>query len=140
MSIRQVAALSEPQLAELTTLFQDLWWTPGRQMDDVRIAIGNSSLVIGLIDDAAGDQLVGFCRVLTDFVYRAMLHDVVVDPAYRGQQLGRRLMDAVIEHPRLRNVDTITLACSAEMIPFYRQFGFDQQEAEIFTLRRKKTS
>ncbi|EAQ80385.1 GNAT family N-acetyltransferase [Blastopirellula marina] len=138
MSIRQVAALSEAQLVELTTLFQDLWWTPGRQLDGVRIAVENSSLVIGLVDDAAGDRLIGFCRVLTDYVYRAMLHDVVVDPAYRGQQLGRRLMDAVIEHPRLQNVDTITLACSADMIPFYRQFDFDQQESEIFTLRRKK--
>ncbi|MCC9607202.1 GNAT family N-acetyltransferase [Blastopirellula sp. JC732] len=138
MSIRQVDALCEAQLVQLTELFQNLWWTPGRQLEDVRIAVGHSSLVIALIDEAADDRLVGFCRLLTDFTYRAMLYDVVVDPAYRGKGLGQRLINAVIAHPRLASVETIALACAADMAPFYERFGFQTQDSELLTMRRKK--
>ncbi|PQO40067.1 GNAT family N-acetyltransferase [Blastopirellula marina] len=138
MSIRQVDALTEGQLVQLTDLFKDLWWTPGRTLVDVRVAVAHSSVVIALIDSDADERLVGFCRLLTDFVYRAMLYDVAVDPAYRGQQLGQRLMEAVVEHPRLKNVDAIALNCAGDLVPFYERFGFETQEPHLFSMRRKK--
>lgn len=138
MPIRQVDALTEGQLVQLTDLFQNLWWTPGRTLDDVRVAVANSSVVIGLVDQAADERLVGFCRLLTDFVYRAMLYDVAVDPAYRGRRLGLRLLEAVAEHPRLKNVDVIALNCAADLVPFYERFGFETQESQLFSMRRKK--
>lgn len=138
MPIRQVDTLTDAQLAQLTELFQNLWWTPGRQLADVRVAVAHSSVVIALVDDEADDRLAGFCRLLTDFTYRAMLYDVVVTPEYRGQGLGQRLIDAVLAHPQLAAVDAIALNCAGDLIPFYERFGFEKQEPGVFSLLRKK--
>lgn len=36
-----------------------------------------------------------FARILTDYVYKALILDVIVEPAYRGRGLGRLLMESI---------------------------------------------
>jgi ribosomal protein S18 acetylase RimI-like enzyme len=67
---------------------------------------------------------VAFCRVLTDFVFRATIYDVIVAPPHRGQGLGRRLLDAITTHPRLQNVSVLWLCCEPDRVPFYEKWGF----------------
>jgi len=81
-----------------------------------------SDLVFALVDRSA-DRLAGFARVLTDGAYLALVLDVVV-VEWRGQGLGRTLMDAVVAHPRLAGVKSLELVCQPEMMPFYRRWGF----------------
>lgn len=122
MPLRQVEKLSEGQVADLHALFQSEWWTKERSLDDVRIMVENSSLLIGFVDE--DEKLVGFCRILTDFVFRATIYDVIVAEACRGRGLGRKSMDAVSQHPRLQRVSTLSLCCKPEMTPFYEKWGF----------------
>lgn len=118
----QIETLTEAQTVELHALFQDEWWTKGRKLDDVR-AMLKGSLVIAFAEDRTG-QLVAFCRLLTDFVYRGMIHDVIVAPSWRGHRLGRRLVEAILNDSRLRRVEVLTLSCVPEMVPFYEKWGF----------------
>lgn len=137
MTLRQVEMLTEPQIADLHALYQSEWWTQGRSLDDVRIMVENSSLMIGLVDQ--NERLVGFCRVLTDFVFRATIYDVIVAAALRGESLGRRLMDSVSRHPRLQRVSTIWLCCNPDVVPFYEKWGFRVfDEGQLWMLKAQR--
>ena len=43
------------------------------------------------------NHLIGFARIITDFVTTFYLMDVVIEEAYRGQGIGRMLMDEIMK-------------------------------------------
>lgn len=129
MPFQQIDFLTESQIADLHTLYESEWWTQGRSLDDVRAIVENSSLVVGLVD--GNGKLVAFCRVLTDFIVRATIYDVIVAEPHRGQGLGRQVMDAVLQHPRLERVSAVWLCCLPEMVPFYEKWRFAVPQNEL---------
>jgi GNAT superfamily N-acetyltransferase len=58
----------------------------------------------------AGDQQVGFARVVTDYVTFAWLCDLFVAADYQGHGLGKWLVECVIAHPEMQVVKYILLA------------------------------
>jgi predicted GNAT family N-acyltransferase len=94
----------------------------------------HTDIIIGL-ENTSG-QLIGFCRVLTDRVYRAMLFDVIIHPDYRGQGLSKLLMDAVTEHQDLIHVEEIMLNCLPEMLNFYQQWNFTERVGGFRFMKR----
>lgn len=137
MPFRQVEELTESQVTDLHLLYQSEWWTKGRSLDDVRIMVENSGLIVSFVSEDA--KLVAFCRVLTDFVYRGTIYDVIVAEAQRGQGLGRRLMEAVCQHPRLQRVSTLWLCCNPDMAPFYEKWGFRVfDEGQLWMLKAQR--
>jgi predicted GNAT family N-acyltransferase len=137
MPLRQVETLTEPQIGELHRFYTHEWWTKGRSLGDVRIMVENSSLIIGFVDE--DEKLVAFCRVLTDFVFRATIYDVIVAESLRGQGLGGRLMDAVSKHPRLQRVSTLWLCCNPDMTAFYEKWGFKIfNEGQLWMLKAQR--
>lgn len=136
MSYRIVSTLTKAQIAELTDLYRQEFWSRDRTEAGVEKMLAASDIVIGIVDDE--NHLVGFTRVLTDFVYRAVIFDVIVKASDRQQGLGRRLLDAIIEHPQLQNVEYLGLFCLPEMIPFYEQWGFGDSGELRLMLRLHK--
>ncbi len=132
-----VHQLNESQTVQLWELYQQQWWSAGRSLADVREMLAATSLIFGLVDSLNG-RLVGFCRVLTDFTFRGMLYDVIVDGTFRQQGLGRRLMEAVRDDPRLSRVQSISLWCKPELVPLYEKFGFAVASGECVWMERKK--
>ena len=67
-------------------------------------------------------RCVAMVRILTDGVFRALIDDLVVHPGGRGRGWGRRLMEAALAHPLLRDVEEVALST---VIPaFYTRWGF----------------
>jgi predicted GNAT family N-acyltransferase len=95
-----------------------------------------SDVVFAVIDPDT-DRLVAFARVLTDDVYRALVYDVVVTSDRRGDGLGRLLMDAIVTHPRLADVESIELVCQPELVDFYRHWGFTDDVGRSLLMRRR---
>lgn len=122
MEYHLVESLTAAQVDDLVVLYRNEPWSSQRQRCDVEKMLKTTDLVIGLVNQS--DRLVAFTRVLTDFVYRATVYDVIVTPSDRGQGLGKTLLETVVQHPQLRSVEIITLFCLPEMIPFYEQWGF----------------
>jgi len=60
---------------------------------------------------------------------------VIVAPAYRGLGAGRRLMDLVQTHPRIRDVRHKELYCLPEMVPFYRRWDFSEETGGVTLMR-----
>ena len=78
------------------------YWAKNRNREDVRKMLTNSDILI-VLTDPKSDELIAFARVLTDKVYKALIFDVIVAPDHQGEGLGRAIMEAIIEHPDLKD-------------------------------------
>lgn len=118
----------------LLALFRAEWWTRQRELSDVERLLATNRYCFGLLD--RGGRLVGFSRVVTDGVFKALVLDVIVSRDRRGYGEGRRLMESLLSHPELQDVKHFELYCLPEMIPFYETWGFSAELGELRFLRR----
>ena len=133
---RIVEILTESQVSDLMDLYKNEFWSGNRTRQDVVKMLASTDVIIGLVDEC--DRLIGITRVLTDFVYRAMIFDVIIKPTHRKMGLGAKLMDAVLNHPKLQTVEHFYLNCLPNMMPFYERWGFSDDVGEIKFLRRTR--
>ncbi|WP_247730558.1 GNAT family N-acetyltransferase [Halovivax limisalsi] len=130
MTYETVETPSPAQLDDLVDLYRSYPWWEERDRDDVRRAVEATDLFVGLADPETG-ELVAAARVLTDFTYYGKIFDVIVDEARRRDGLGRRVMDAILEHESLRRVEVLTLHCREGLVPFYEDCGFERHEMTV---------
>lgn len=135
MALERLERLGDPQIEDLHRLFQLEWWSRGRELGDVRRMVEQSSVVVAL-GDAQSKRLLAFARALTDFVYKAVIFDVIVDASRRREGLGRALMEAIVQDPKLRAVRHLELYCLPELEPFYRKWDFSDVLGGARLLRR----
>ena len=131
---RTICELNPSQIRDLELLYRKEWWTNTREFKDIKTMLENSDLVIGILESATG-KLVAFTRVLSDFVYKGLILDVIVAHDYRQKKLGRRLMDTILNHPKLKAVHRFELYCLPEMAPFYEKWGFVETKKVLFMVR-----
>ncbi len=122
-ALQFVSRLTREHIEQLWRMYQGEWWSRGRKLEDVRRVVQHSDLIFAFCDSETG-RLAAFARVLTDFVYKALVFDVIVDQQRRDLGLGRILLDAITSHPALLFVEHIELYCRDEMVPFYQKWGF----------------
>lgn len=118
-----VEKFNEIQLEELHSLFKNEWWTQKRSLPEISKLIDNSSVVLGLINSKTG-ELIGFARVISDTLYRAFIFDVIAKEDYRNSGIGTMLMNRILEHPQVKDVERVELYCPDRLIPYYEKFGF----------------
>jgi GNAT superfamily N-acetyltransferase len=94
-------------------------WAKGIPRELVEESVRNS-LNVGLFVDG---RQVGYARVISDYATFAYVLDVFVLAAHRGNGYSRRLMEAVLSHPRLQGLRRIVLVSSTAR-DLYGKFGF----------------
>jgi GNAT superfamily N-acetyltransferase len=94
-------------------------WARGIPREIVERSIANS-LCFGAFHKGA---LVGFARVITDYVCLAYVADVFVLPEHRGRGVARLLMQAILDHADLQQVRRLLLA-TQDAQGLYAKFGF----------------
>src|SRR3954453_16464299 len=95
--------VDERQLGDLVELFGSAWWMANRTVEETQRVLRESDVVVALVD-SSHDRIVGFCRVLTDYVHLALRLHVVIAPEHRGSGYGALLMDAIVHNPQLAQV------------------------------------
>jgi len=100
-------------------LSEQSYWAKGVPMETVERSIEHS-LCFGIYQ--AGRQA-GFARVVTDFTTFAWLADVFIVEEERGGGLGKKLVAAVLAHPRLQGLRRFQLG-TRDAHKLYEQFGF----------------
>jgi len=65
-----------------------------------------------------------------------MIFDVIIKPTHRKMGLGAKLMDAVLNHPKLQAVEHFYLNCLPNIMPFYERWGFSDDVGGLKFLRR----
>lgn len=135
MEVEKLSSLSEEQIDDLYQLYQHEWWTEGREREDIEKMLDGSDYVVAF-SDVETDTLVGFSRILTDTIYKALIFDVIVSAECRGAGLGKMLMEAIVEYPALSEVEQFELYCLEEMVPFYETWGFTDELGDLRLMRR----
>jgi GNAT superfamily N-acetyltransferase len=109
------------------------YWAQGRPFAAVQKSIAHS-LCFGVYD---GAQQVGFARVVTDYATFAWLCDLFVVESHRGQGLGKWLVECIVAHPELQDLQIFLLA-TRDAHELYRRYGrFETlQQAEKWMARR----
>ena len=115
-------------------LDEHAFWAQDRDLESIRKLLAGSNVVITLW---RGMRIIGFGRATSDGIYRAVLWDVVVADDLQGQVLGRQVVEALLEMPKIKSVERVYLM-TTNSTDFYKQLNFkecNQQNLLIKELR-----
>lgn len=134
MEIREATPEDAPLIGRLLDAFNREYDdpTPGPEALAARVATliegGDTSV---LLAGDAGIAVLRLRRALWSEGLEAYLAELYVVPALRNQGIGRRLMEAVLEHARAGGADTIDLNTSiddTQAVALYEKLGFTNLE------------
>ena len=124
---------NEKYILQVHSLYQREWWTKGRTLEDTRRCLSGSQICVGVL--GASKNLIGFVRVLTDFTFKALIFDVIVEESNRSHGIGEQLIELVKSHPRLVRVKHFELYGLPELFPFYEKQDFTTEVGGIALMR-----
>jgi len=124
---------SDEHIKQVHQLYKEVWWGKERTLEDTINCVQGSQVCIGILD--SNDKLIGFTRIITDFIYKAIIFDVIVSTNHRNNGLGQKLMSLVRSHDKLKKVKHFELYCLPEMEAFYASFGFSTEVGGIKLMR-----
>ena len=124
---------SDHHIKQLYQLYKDVGWGKERSIEGTIKCVQGSQVCIGILDK--DNNLIGFTRILSDFIYKAFIFDVIVSAEHRGNGLGQKLMSIVKNHEKLKKVKHFELYCLPEMEAFYSSLGFSTDVGGIKLMR-----
>ncbi|KAK6778257.1 hypothetical protein RDI58_024975 [Solanum bulbocastanum] len=116
---------------------------PRRPLSKLAAALKNSYIVATLHsrkfssgEEGNGEKkLIGMARATSDHAFNATIWDVLVDPSYQGQGLGKVLIEKLIRTLLQRDIGNISLFADSKgtkmrpgsqtFVEFYRNLGFE---------------
>lgn len=131
--MQPIYEIHDNQISTLWRLCQNEWWTQGRTLEETKQCIKGSQICIGIIDGSG--ELCGFARVLSDYIFKAVILDVIVSLVYRSAGLGDQLVELILRHEKLRNVKHFELYCLPEYQAFYALHGFTTDVGNVAFMR-----
>jgi len=84
----------------------------------------------------AGDKLIGFGRLLTDYHSIAYINYMAVDPAYQRKGVGKAILEKLVEASG--DVERVFLYTDTAD-SFYMRHGFTPSEKRLYVYRKKGT-
>jgi N-acetylglutamate synthase-like GNAT family acetyltransferase len=104
----------------LHSLLRSSYWAKDRSREAVEKSV-ETSLCFSLLRD---EQQIGFVRVLTDTMAYAIFLDMIITEEFRGQGLGKWMMQCICAHPEVKPLRQLLWTGDAD--GFYRQIGFGE--------------
>jgi GNAT superfamily N-acetyltransferase len=120
---------SQVDLDVVYDLLKKTYWAKDRSKETIAKTIENS-LCFSVFKN---DKQIGFARVVTDFATFSWIADVIIEPRFRRQGIGKFLMQCVTEHPAIKST-TQTLR-TRDAHGLYEKFNFERSE---FMVRLRK--
>ncbi|KAL0916159.1 hypothetical protein M5K25_013648 [Dendrobium thyrsiflorum] len=126
------SSAADVDVYELQALCDKVGW-PRRPLSKVVASLRNSYMVATLhsittshgSDGKEQKQLIGMARATSDHAFNATIWDVLVDPSYQGQGLGKALVEQVVRALLRQDIGNITLFADNKVVDFYRNLGFE---------------
>jgi ribosomal protein S18 acetylase RimI-like enzyme len=82
-----------------------------------------------------GEQLVGCVRVLSDGYFFGTIPEILVDPAYQGMGIGKRLMELAWEH----SPTSLFLGAQPGNEGFFEKLGYERSMASYVKRKPRPT-
>ena len=126
-----------PDKHEYFDLFITTGWNQQYQAspEEVEQANRNSWLTVSAYDD---EKLVGFGRVVTDFVLHAMIFDMIILPGYQGQGIGTMILEKLVKKCKDHGIRDIQLFCAKGKRGFYEKNGFEVRAEDAPGMQLRK--
>ena len=121
MQYRIVSSAENINSEEVLRLLKMTYWANNRTIEQIEESMA-SSFCYGLFL-AEEERLVGFARVISDLATTYYLCDVIIDPEYQHQGLGKALVSHIVSLPQYRKLRGILLTKDAHGL--YEKFGFE---------------
>ena len=143
MRIIEVKALTESQVLGVQDLIKEL--VPGLTVESGKlaalVAAPGTHFFAAVDDDGHVVGCATLCVFDTPTGRKACVEDVVVNPACRGQHIGRKLMEHIIDFARRELGDVeLHLTSNPRRVAannLYRSVGFQQRETNVYNLEIK---
>lgn len=130
MNYRIKTGLEHMQVDLVHDFLQTSYWAKDRTKEDLVKAMEHS-LCFGMFDN---NKQIAFARAITDYVTTYYVCDVIVDKNYRGQGIGKQLVQYLVTYPSLLSLKGVLATKDAHGL--YHKFGFEN--ADENTMVRKK--
>jgi ribosomal protein S18 acetylase RimI-like enzyme len=104
-----------------------------------QIITGSDQLFVARDDEHEG-RIIGAAQLMINVQLvrtKSWLEDLVVDEHYRGQRIGKRLIEAVIAAARAAGTETLDLSSKPNrsgVYAMYESLGFRRRETSLFRL------
>ncbi|ADE56802.1 MULTISPECIES: GNAT family N-acetyltransferase [Aminobacterium] len=118
--------------SELRELYRFTLWGKSRSLEDIERMLEGTTMCFSVRHE---EKLIAFCRILTDFIFRGSLWDIMVHPDFQGKGIGSALINYALTHPAIRAIPLI-ITYTSELEPFLTQYGFERKEGALMLLRR----
>ncbi|CAM8961006.1 unnamed protein product [Rhodiola kirilowii] len=110
-----------------------MWGWPRRPLSKLAAAMKNSYMVATLhsvknvpgSDENGQKNLIGMARATSDHAFNATIWDVLVDPSYQGQGLGKALIEKIIKALLQKDIGNISLFADSQGTTLARSLTFD---------------
>ncbi|MCG8643650.1 MAG: GNAT family N-acetyltransferase [Desulfobacterales bacterium] len=109
---------------DLAQLYREAGWLKPSESDDLaflKTVIQNSAVFVGVFYN---EKMIGMGRALSDLSSDAYIQDVTVLKAYRGNGIGKKIIQLLIRALKEKRVDWIGLIAEPGTQPFYDKIGF----------------
>lgn len=111
-----------PSPAAFKALYDTTGWAPpGREADYYARALAGSWYSVSAY---AGDELIGFARVISDGHLHAFITEMIVAPQFQSQGVGSQLLEAALAACRAAGITDVQLFCARGKLGFYEKHGF----------------
>jgi ribosomal protein S18 acetylase RimI-like enzyme len=112
------------EILQIMALYQMAdWWgkEDGERGDLVRRLVLGSHCFLVVVED---DTIVGMGRAISDGVNDAYIQDVTVIPRLRHQDIGTRIVEAIVQRLHQDGLRWIGLIAADHSHEFYKKLGF----------------
>ena len=136
----EIKVIADVDRAAVKRLYQDAgWWeendeTPGGN-PWIDTLVRQSFCFVGAFCCA---ELIGMGRAVSDGVSDAYIQDVVILKKFRGQGIGNRIIEKIIEFLQSHRIGWIGLIAQPGTQAFYQRLGFSLMEGHVPMLLKKK--
>jgi len=114
------------------------WWKDSYDKAGIpQLIVGSFAFAVAV--DKKNEKAIGMGRVLSDGVSDAYIQDVVVLASYRGQNLGKKIVQTLIDFCVSKGIQWIGLIAEPGSSQFYTTLGFtamDQYIPMLYTMEK----
>jgi ribosomal protein S18 acetylase RimI-like enzyme len=117
-----------PTLEEYQKLRRAVGWSDV-ETEAIEIDLQNSLFSVCVISE---NKVIGCGRVIGDSGIYFYIQDIIVLPEFQGRGIGRRIMDAIMEHLKAHARDGVFVGLMAAIgvHEFYERYGFKKRPSE----------
>lgn len=117
--------------SDLKQLYDELEWWPDRQEEDIKRTL-NLGLAVGAWKY---NRLIGFCRAVSDGIFRAYIEDVAVIAPFRKQGIGKEMVNRMMEE--LSHIHVVSLFCEEGLECFYNESQFKRTSQIVMHCKKR---